>query len=1082
VAITFTEAAAAEMAERVAEALHDLGHGCAVIGVPQDGLPGEARSRALVLLAAVDQMEVRTIHSWCRRLLVQFPIEAGIHPSFDLDTDEDLLQRVVRDATEDHLTTMLAGDQAAALLRLFELDGNRGPADIERAVISLLRESTNPEVLAVDPWDQGHLDALWLRVRNLVSSTLDLVGDALEGVSRVKNGQKLCDGLLAFRDVLEPGARMPDVQSALAEYLPSNLVAHLSKAWVKRSGGQGEMGALEHIADPLARVADPLHVALKCLAELDEEGHTLARTTLLPIMEAAHSTLRARGVLVFADLLAKAAELLKNRSVAARVRAGIDQLMVDEFQDTDPRQCDLVRAIALEGDLGARPGLFIVGDPKQSIYGWRSADLRAYEQFVGEVVEAGGVEHGLIQNFRSTAGILDEVDRCMVGLLRPQPGVQPAHESLVAARGPGRDEPQVEHWVSWAWEDGTPATSTPAERAREIEASAIARDILRLQDEGVSLSEVGLLFRAASAMNAYQTALRDHGIPYEVTRDKNYFKRREVVEAAAMLRAILDPADTLALVSFLRSGMVNVPDAALIPLFAEGFPGHWLRLGAIDPSLVDDCIDRASARAQNSEPHVPGLAAVAVWSAQLKHVTREVATLRLAFETLGFENWLEEVRARLLPDVVGAVAYQGIYRVANLERLFRTLADRMGRVEGDVQAVLRSLRQAVRDRRDEEEGRPSGARNAVSMMTIHKSKGLAFSHTYIVDLHHTSRGRPDGLATTCSPDFGLQLMGFKHPNMDLVMTREAEVQRAETSRLLYVGMTRARDRLVLAGLWQGPLRGLDRPRFHLDLFGERTPELPHPDDLWGHLAESEDTVDDSGIRWFFPGRRVVESVAQNPLSSVLVTGGRSTSVAERIGSIAHAQRPWSMGPSAATTHEVTPGKGGGRGVSRTDAFKVGEAIHKLMEWAACGRVDFSESTVRTALTLVQDETPLSDAGLRRALTLARQVEGGHLLTYLAGVEVIGTEVPLLMSPSDGGPVAAWTGSIDLLYRCPETGAVVVADHKTDRIGDRKLEEVARHHAPQGLLYAEAVQRALGLPDRPRFEVWLIEADARVVVD
>ena len=104
------------------------------------------------------------------------------------------------------------------------------------------------------------------------------------------------------------------------------------------------------------------------------------------------------------------------------------------------------------------------------------------------------------------------------------------------------------------------------------------------------------------------------------------------------------------------------------------------------------------------------------------------------------------------------------------------------------------------------------------------------------------------------------------------------------------------------------------------------------------------------------------------------------------------------------------------------------------------------------------------------------------MTYLAGVEVIGTEVPLLMSPSDGGPVAAWTGSIDLLYRCPETGAVVVADHKTDRIGDRKLEEVARHHAPQGLLYAEAVQRALGLPDRPRFEVWLIEADARVVVD
>lgn len=189
-----------------------------------------------------------------------------------------------------------------------------------------------------------------------------------------------------------------------------------------------------------------------------------------------------------------------------------------------------------------------------------------------------------------------------------------------------------------------------------------------------------------------------------------------------------------------------------------------------------------------------------------------------------------------------------------------------------------------------------------------------------------------------------------------------------------------------------------------------------------------------------------------------------------------------MGPSAATVHEQTGAKTSGRGVSRNDAFKVGEAIHKLMEWAACGRPDFSEETVRTALSLVQDETPLSEAGLTRALALAHHVKGGALLDYLSEVEVLGTEVPLLMSPSEGGPVAAWTGSIDLLYRCPETGSVVVADHKTDRIGDRPLADVAEHHAPQGRLYVEAVQRALGLPQRPRFEVWLIEADARVVVD
>ena len=992
----------------------------------------------------------------------------------------------MRDVTEEHLSTMLNGDQAAVLLRLFELDGNRGPADIERAAISLLRESMPPQALELDPWAQGQLDAFWLRLRNHLSKTMDLVGDSLEGVSRVKNGQKLCAGLLAFRTVLEPGAATADVQAALEQYLPSNLVAHLDKAWVKRGGGKGEMDALEHVADALSKAAAPLHVGLTCLAGLSEEGHTLARSILLPIVATAHDTLRARGVLVFSDLLAKAAELLKNRSVAARVRAGMDQLMVDEFQDTDPRQCDLVRAIALEGEVSARPGLFIVGDPKQSIYGWRSADLRAYEKFVAEVVAAGGEEHGLIQNFRSTSGILDEVDRCMVGLLRPEPGVQPAHESLVAARGPGPDRPQVEHWVSWAWEEGSPAAKTSAQDARDIEAAAIAQDILRLQSEGVSLSEVGLLFRAASAMNAYQTALRDHGIPYEVTRDKNYFKRREVVEAAAMLRAILDPADTLALVSFLRSSMVNVPDAALIPLFAEGFPELWLRLTDDDFVEIDQCIGRADGLVRRNEEHVPGLEEVGAWSAQLRHVARAVAGLRRSFSVRDFELWLEDVRADLLPDVVGAVAYQGVYRVANLERLFRTLAERMDRVEGDAQAVLRSLRQSVRDRRDEEEGRPSGARNAVSMMTIHKSKGLAFSHTYIVDLHHTSRGRTDALATTYSPEFGVQLMGFKHPNADLVSTRESEVQRAETSRLLYVGMTRARDRLVLAGLWPGPLRGLQRPRFHLDLFGERHPRFIHPDDLWGGLGPLEDSLVSDNVRWVFPGRFEVEPPTQGPEVTAGVVTGRATSADERARAIERAQRAWSKGPSSASDHVAAPSAGGGGGVSRADAFKVGEAIHMLMEWAADGQVDFSEERVESALSLVEDEVPLSEAGRRRAVTLAHQVGAGKLLKYLDNVEVIGTEVPLLMSPRsgdsrDGVPVAAWSGSIDLLYRCPETGSIVVADHKTDRIGGRSLEEVAEHHAPQGRLYVEAVQRALGLSEPPRFEVWLLEADARVVV-
>ena len=108
-----------------------------------------------------------------------------------------------------------------------------------------------------------------------------------------------------------------------------------------------------------------------------------ARRAVTPLVAEVRERLRARGVVTFQDLLGRTAELLRReRGLTSRLRRGIDQLLVDEFQDTDRVQCELLRWIALDGPRDERPGLFLVGDPKQSIYGWRGADLRAYDGFV----------------------------------------------------------------------------------------------------------------------------------------------------------------------------------------------------------------------------------------------------------------------------------------------------------------------------------------------------------------------------------------------------------------------------------------------------------------------------------------------------------------------------------------------------------------------------------------------------------------------------------------------------------------------------------------------------------------------------
>ena len=213
----------------------------------------------------------------------------------------------------------------------------------------------------------------------------------------------------------------------------------------------------------MAAAAGRLEAVLAPLTDLHRPQLTAARRVVGPLLEAVEKRRSAEGLVTFADLLRRAESLLASSpGVRREVVAGIDHLLVDEFQDTDDVQCRLVEALALSGDRERRPSLFIVGDPKQSIYAWRSADLAAYDAFVRKVVNAGGITVDLVRNFRSVTPILDEVERLVAPVMRPEQGIQPPFQRLEATderRGvPGVDEgpwKTVEHWVAWQLgEDG----------------------------------------------------------------------------------------------------------------------------------------------------------------------------------------------------------------------------------------------------------------------------------------------------------------------------------------------------------------------------------------------------------------------------------------------------------------------------------------------------------------------------------------------------------------------------------------------------------------------------------------------------
>lgn len=1153
VAITFTEAAAAEMAGRTSRELDALARGA---GRPDwldpDALPApdETAGRARALLGALDHLQVRTIHAFCLGLLADHPLEAGVHPRLTVDAEGRLLEEVVRETVEGALREGYGAPGDPHLMALAVR--GFGPQEIVEALAVLASAGLPARVLEEDPLGPGPLQAFRERLAAEANAVWELLLPRLRG-GRAPNARSLETGLGRlldrFRDA-EDGPDLETLKSWVDEALPEKLEAHLHK-WEKGQLGATEASLFGEVRAELGVHAGELGRLAAHLRRIDPALLTASRLALAPLLQRVETELRARGIATFDALLTGAEALLaRHPEVRARIRRQIDQLLVDEFQDTDRVQCELLRWIALDGPRDERPGLFLVGDPKQSIYGWRSADLRAYDGFVDLARRHGGVVEKLVENFRSVPAILSEVARVIAPVMREAPGLQPPFEPLLACDR-RREDPgfvrgshpvnhlgaraPVEHWLSWK----RVGARTSAVEAAELEAAALAADVRSLHDnEEVAWRDVAILLRGTGDLDVYLEALRKSRIPFVVGRDKQYYRRREVIEAAALVRAVLDPGDHLALLTVLRSVLVGVPDAALIPLWRHGFPG---RVTDLTPARLDDerlrerlaeLRDLVEAAAAEVPPDIPGMESLRGWETGLIAAMEHLAALRRSFESEPADRFVERLRRLFLPEALEAARYLGPYRLANLDRFFRQLLASIEDGGGDLTAILRGLRRSIAEAREAEEGRPKdGAEDAVQVMTIHGAKGLDFGHVYLVQLHKPPGGEGgDGteVGRLEGGRFELRLFGTPTLGFDRVEAERRAVEAAERVRTLYVAMTRAKDRLVLLGMWpdreEAP-RPPEQARTHMDLLVWR-PERPEGtwSELWERAEAEADGVasfpDSTGALWKLPalwtglGEPGGESAAAGNgagLPEPDEIARVSTALrADRAAAEAHMVRPWG-GAASEEAHELLREElaarrldegedglprssrprrkaGAGHGLDREAAMAVGGAVHRaLEEWDLS--VDPREELARQRTRLPAYLAPLArgevlDLALPRAESFLDAFGESRLLERLRGLagRIVARELPVLLPPREAphAPVGVVTGAVDLVYRDPDTGRLVIADYKTDEVEDP--EEIARRaavYAPQGATYVRALQEALDLPQAPRFELWFLRAD-RVV--
>lgn len=1126
VAITFTDAAAVEMQMRVASALRGVVQGQEPNWLESAELahdPAVLSQRAAALASSADRFRIQTIHGFCSSLLREHALAAGLHPRFAIDADGRGLRALALDLVGRRFDD-LYGRKPHEDAVLLAAHGH-GPSEVAQHLLRMIQRAVRPDELPEDPCDASRLAAWASPVREALALAAEVlepaaaeVEDAGQAEGRNQKGlYRAAQAVFQLRATLAESLTVEGLQALFTEDgAAAELLASKAKDWVKGKFSATDEKLLHGHHSRLQRALASLLPALSALRGFEPEVLCAGTRLLCELLTEAREEMRRHGLQGFDGLLRDARRLLREQpAIAARVREGIDQLLVDEFQDTDAGQCELVARLALdELPTEARPGLFLVGDPKQSIYGWRNADLGAYAAFVARVVDAGGEIAALDVNFRSVAPILDEVQRCVAPVMEFEEGRQPhfqtLHPSPQVQGDPGfeaRGRQAVEHWISWEHDEarGPIGMDTSADRARELEARAIAEDLVELHEAGeLSFGEVALLMRSTTGLDVYLRALREAGVPYQVERDRNYYRRREVLDAVALVRAIVDPHDQLALVSAFRSPTVGVPDAAWLALWRQGFPETCAKLRSPSQSELLAKLRAAIAEVAQevAERGAPGVDRIVGWEAALVHAVEQLAALRQSFQIDPADTFVSRLRDAFPQEAIESARYLGAHRLANLERFYRRLTEALNSEQGGPQAVLRALRVAVAQQEEESESPPGDdSLDAVRVMTVHKAKGLTFAHVYLADIHggsNRSRGvptcdfaeRPDGLEYCL---FGVPTLGWHH-----IVAEADAVSEAERVRLLYVALTRPQRRLVVCGKRGIPGAG-GRAAQGLEALLRR--RMEHGSEVAAAFGEQRgeaiEVPDTHGVLWKLPHPaeqpRSLDAEGWEPLRWQEMSQEIDALRAARADAEQARARRRLRTASAESGHEQHRfGEAGGLGEDdpwivevRTDpelARAVGTAVHRVLEL-----IDLHEAP-EAALRAQLEQLPKTVRGLvpatrqqevvAQARALLEQAERNALLAELFALkdQVLGREVPVLLPDHEAH--GAIVGTLDLLYRDASTGQLVVADFKTDLVESAaQLEAKRSHYLAQGEVYRRAVAQMF--PDEelePVFELWFLVAD------
>ncbi len=813
-AITFTRKAAAEMRQRIVERLKEAGRSSEL---------DAARWRDL--RDRLGDIAISTIDAFCLALLREFPLEADVDPGFTLADDTEAA-RLMEEALDRALRISRAharedDDVALVFAQLGERRLRAGLAAL------LARRLVAPDVMR-RYLQNGPRDLTAARAcRSACDRLTRLFAEVPGGLDSFLDDGPVCHPgfeMLA-RDVREmPDSTAFETRSEQAAFRV--LVDRLRGYFLTQQGeprkssfaGTGftaedcvsEASWKRHrdrAADLAPAVAEAVRGFRRDLNVVMSRGVWRVFAVALTTYQ---QTLDAHALLDFSGVLERALHLLRQMDEFARSRYRLEaryhHVLVDEFQDTSRAQWELVAQLVRswgEG-LGAAadalsPSIFIVGDRKQSIYGFRDAEAAILEDAAG-FVEAlrpdGHPRQAITVSFRAVPALLqfvndvfDDVDKAAERRDGFRYGARDRFpEKSVERRERLQPDPPIDTLrlnADTAYDEDVPLGIISAETAREA-AEAAAEEIVRLlssatvrdRQTGVRRAakpaDVGILFRSRESHREFEAALERRGVSTYVYKGLGFFDAPEIQDAVALLRFLAQPTSDLRAAAFLRSRLVRLSDAGirrLSPQLAAAIAGPEppAAFATLD---VEDQVVLGRART-----------GVAGWLAMVDRITP----------------------AELLDEVLRQTAYpfelRGPRRLQARENL-KKLRGIVRRIQNRGYATLGRIadhldRLAIGD----ESNAAIDAVDAVSLMTVHAAKGLEFPIVFVVNMGRGTGSfrAPIRVGFDAADNPSVAIADYQSESDDDAQARERE----ETKRLLYVALTRARDRLYLSATAPG---------------------------------------------------------------------------------------------------------------------------------------------------------------------------------------------------------------------------------------------------------------------------------------